>query len=273
VVLSEASQAARVRWRRRMISGTRDRRRRAMVWSAIVSAVLHVLVVSLLFYALARIVLTPEGSGEQVSETTAVSIEAPVKPKPAPKRHERRKPVRPPPPPAAPLRHELAKEAIDAPPQPPERPRRIVVSSIQRDRESFANEVAQLNQRNDPHAIPTIDPASARSSSKAYSFDGARSNDGDAHGNGIITPLRSWQDRGLDCYYARYEYTYASGASEEGTIPWPVCFDPASDPFHEPPHPMPFPLPVAGYALPPGTEMPPLEKQVYEEWAASNVSH
>jgi hypothetical protein len=117
------------------------------------------------------------------------------------------------------------------------------------------------------------DPASAESSSKSYSFDASHSNRGDAHGNGIITPMRSWQERGLDCCYARYEYTYAGGASEEGTIPWPVCFDPVSDPFHEPPHPMPFPLPQAGYSLPPGSELPPLEKQVYDEWAASNTSH
>jgi hypothetical protein len=217
--------------------------------------------------------MTPQGAGERVSEKTAISIDAPVKPTPAPRRRQVRKPVVAPPPAAAPMHHELAKEAVDATPQPPERPRKIVVSSIQRDREAFANEVAQLNHGNDPHAIPTIDPASAESASKSYSFDAGRSSNGDAHGNGIITPMRSWHERGLDCYYARYDYTYPSGASEEGTIPWPVCYDPGSDPFHEPPHPMPFPLPQAGYALPPGTEMPPLEKQVYDEWAASNVAH
>ena len=243
-----------------------------MVWSAIVSAALHLAVLSFLFYALARVVMTPRGAGEQVSEKTTISIDAPIKPKTAPKHHQRRKPVTLPPPPI-PMRHELARESVDATPQPPERPHTIVVSRIQRDQASFAKEVAQLNARNDPHAIPTIDPASAESASKSYAFDAGRSSDGQAHGNGIITPVRSWQERGMDCYYARYEYTYPSGASEEGSIPWPVCYDPASDPFHEPPHPMPFPLPVAGYTLPPGTEMPPLEKRVYEDWAASNVSH
>jgi len=243
-----------------------------MVWSTIASAIFHIVVLSLLFYAIAHIVMTPEGSGEQVSEKTIVTIEAPVKPKPVPRHHEPRKPVHLPPPPA-PARHELAKEVPNAPPQPPERPRKIAISTIQRDQAAFASEVAQLNRRNDPHAIPTIDPASAESSSKSYSFDAARSGGGDAHGNGIITPVRSWQDRGLDCYYARYTFTYPSGASEEGTIVWPVCYSPASDPFHEPPHPMPFPLPEAGYVLPPGTQMPPLEKQAYDEWAAENATH
>ena len=255
-----------------MISGTRGRRRKAMVWSAIVSAAFHVLVLALLFYAFARIVMTPEGAGEQVSEHTTISVEAPIKPKPVPKRHQLRKPVILPPPPA-PARHELAKENVAASPQPPERPHPVAVTAIQRDRTAFAKEVAQLNQRNDPHAIPTIDPASAQSASKSYSFDAARSNDGESHGNGLIIPVRSWHERGLDCYYARYEYTYPSGASEEGSIPWPVCYEPYADPFHQPPHPMPFPLPESGYALPPGTYMPPLEKQVYDEWAASNPSH
>lgn len=243
-----------------------------MLWSTIASAALHVVLLSLLFYAFARIVMTPQGSGERISEKTAISIDAPIKPKPVPRRHELRKPVHLPPPPL-PALHELAKETVDASPQPPERPRKIVVSSIQRDRTAFANEVAQLNRSNDPHAIPTIDPASAEAASKSYSFDAGRSSEGTDHGNGVITPIRGWRQDGLDCYYARYNFTYPSGATEEGTIVWPVCFDPTSDPFHQPPHPMPFPLPLAGYTLPPGTAMPPLEKQVYDEWARSNVPH
>jgi hypothetical protein len=241
-----------------------------MVWSTLASAALHLTVLSLLFAALARIVGSLHDAREQVSETTAISIEAPVKPKPAPRRHERPRPVKTRPAPPAPSRHELAKPRLDAPAQVPQPPRRIAVPSLARDRTSFANEVAQLNARNDPHAMPTVDPASAESASKTYAFDTSRSNESSAHGNGIITPMQSWQERGMDCYYARYEYTYASGASEEGRIPWPVCYDPASDPFHKPPHPMPFPLPPVGYTLPPGTDMPPLEKQVYDEWAASH---
>ena len=243
-----------------------------MVWSILASAALHVAVLSLLFYALARIVLTPKGAREQVSETTKISIEAPVKPTPAPQRRALRKPVHVLPPAAAPMHHELAKENVAARPQPPERPH-TTASSIQRDQATFANEVAQLNRGNDPHAIPTIDPGSAVSASKSYAFDVGRLNSGDSNGNGIITPVRGWQDRGRDCYYARYEYTYPNGASEEGSIVWPVCYDPGSDPFHEPPHPMPFPLPMAGYTLPVGTILPPLEKQAYDDWAASNGAH
>lgn len=250
-----------------MTSGTRDRHRRVMFWSAITSAVLHVVILTLLFYAFARTIV-PKGAHEQTSETTTISIQKRVAPPPEPKRRVHVRPV-----PASarpPARHELAKETLNAPAQPPARPHNAAVSSLTRDQAAFANEVAQLNKGNDPHAIPTIDPASAESATKSYAFD-PHSTSGDAHGNGIISPVKSWQDGGRDCYYARYEYTYPSGAMEDGNIPWPVCFDPASDPFHLPPHPMPFPLPIAGYTLPPGTQMPPLEKSVYDEWAAGNV--
>ena len=249
---------------------TRDRQRRVMLGSIGISVVLHVALLSLMFYAI-RAVITPQGAREQISETTTISVQRrvptpPVRPR-TPRRH-----VRPAPAAARPApRHELARQVTFAPPQPPQRQRATIVSVLARDRAQFANEVAQLNKGDDPRAIPTIDPASAQSASKSYAFD-AHSTQGDQHGNGIISPVRSWQDRGQDCYYARYTYTYPSGAMEDGNIVWPVCFDPASDPFHEPPHPMPFPLPVAGYELPKGTQLPPLEKSVYDRWAAGNPS-
>jgi hypothetical protein len=241
-----------------------------MLASSLVSAALHVAVLTLLFFAF-RAILTPTGSRETVSETTAISIERaapqPRKPKRTlrPHHHETVAAVQ------QPAHHELARESPEAPPQPPKQRSKPETSALSHDRQAFADEVAQLNKGNDPHAIPTIDPSSAQPASKSYSFD-AHSTEGSDNGNGIIYPVKSWHDGGQDCYYARYTYTYASGAMEDGNIAWPVCFDPAHDPFHLPPHPMPFPLPIAGYVLPPGTELPPLEKLVYDQWAASNTS-
>lgn len=223
---------------------------------------------TLLFYAAARI-LVPRGSREVVSQTKIVTIERPPKPKPTPA------PVRVVHPartrsssPAVVPRHELVKEvATPASPEPP-RHRIIVPSKIERDEAGYAREVAQLNKQNDPHAIPTIDPAARQSSSKTFAFQIPSSARGSEQGNGIITPTRSWHDQGLNCYYGRYEYTYPDGATESGDILWPFCFDPGSDPFTKPPHPIPFPLPVVGWRLPAGSEMPPIEKSVYRQWAA-----
>lgn len=254
-----------------MISGKFDRRRRALFWSTIASAALHLIVLTLLFYAIARLFLQ-RGEKEVVSQTTIVTIKR-AAPTPAPTRAPAR-PVRPirqhESAPARTPPHEIAKETLAPAPREPPRRTRSVPSRFERDEAGFAREVAQLNEQNDPHAIPTIDPASQESSTKTYAFDVPSSLRGEEHGNGIITPVESWHRDGRDCYYGRYEFTYPDGAMESGNIVWPFCFDPNSDPFKEPPHPIPFPLPLLGFKLPPDTELPPIEKAVYQQWAAGN---
>ncbi|HZZ01069.1 MAG TPA: hypothetical protein VFE36_16020 [Candidatus Baltobacteraceae bacterium] len=218
---------------------------------------------SVLFALLARAIV-PQGSREKVSQITIASIE---------KMQPKTPPVHRPKPraivtvPAAPAPHELSKEVPNAVPQPPRR-KASVESQLDRDRTRFAREVAQLNKSNDPHAIPTIDPASQESSVKTYAFQIPASLRGEEHGNGLITPTTSWHDNGLDCYYGRYEFTYPDGAEESGAIAWPFCYEPGSDPFKEPPHPMPFPPPPVGYVLPSGSYLPPLEKDFYDHWVA-----
>jgi hypothetical protein len=238
-----------------------------MLWSTIASAVIHLIVLTLLFYAVAR-VFVARGSREVVSQTKIVTIER-APPTPAPHRSVRHPVKARASSPAVVPRHELVKEVVArASPEPPLH-RIVVPSRIQRDEAGYSREVAQLNAQNDPHAIPTIDPASRQSGTKSFAFEPS-STRGNAQGNGIITPTRSWRDRGLDCYYGRYEYNYPDGATESGNIAWPFCFDPGSDPFKEPPHPIPFPLPLDGFKLPADAELPPIEKAVYREWAASN---
>ena len=251
-----------------MISGRLDRRRRALAWSTLASAAIHLIVLTLIFYAVARL-LVPRGEKKEiVAQTTTISIAQPATPRPVPARairHVRQRESAP----ARTQRHELVKEvAVKAPPQPARRP--TVPTQIERDQSGFAKEVAQLNAQNDVHAIPTIDPGARESFSKSYSMDIPSSLRGEEHGNGIITPTKSWRDHGQDCYYGRYEFTYPDGATESGSIVWPFCYDPASDPFKEPPHQIPFPLPLTGFRLASDTDLPPIEKDVYERWAAAN---
>ena len=164
---------------------------------------------------------------------------------------------------------ELAKQVTTpASPAPPHH-RTSVPSKIERDQAGFAKEVAQLNAQNDPHAIPTIEPDRREPSSKQYAFDVPANLRGNEHGNGIITPTHHWHDDGRDCYYGRYEFTYPDGSEEYGDIAWPFCYDPALDPFKLPPHPIPFPFPLPGYRLPSSTQLPPIEKSVYQDWVAS----
>lgn len=248
-----------------MISGKLDRRRRALYWSTVASAAIHVIVLTLLFYAIAHVFI-PKGTKEVVAQRTVVTIEKAAQAAPAPHRQPRRVHHHEPPPAQVP-RPEIAR--ITTRPAPPQVPHRApsVPSRIERDEAGFAHEVARLNEQNDPHAIPTIDPASRESYTKTYAFNVPSSMRGDEHGNGIITPVQSWHENGLDCYYGRYEYTYPDGANESANILWPFCFDPAADPFKLPPHPIPFPLPLLGFKLPRDAQMPPIEKSVYQQWA------
>ena len=250
-----------------MISGTLDRRRRALFWSALASAAIHLIVLTLLFYAAARVLIT-HGSREIVSQTSITTIARLVHPKKAtvtPQRHRtvhRQESA-----PAKIEPHELARVVQTA--ASPEPPRRLSApSNIERDTAGYAKEVAKLNALDDPHAIPTIDPGTRGSTMKSYAFNVPSSLRGSDEGNGIITPTRAWHENGRNCYYARYEFTYPDGAMESGDIVWPFCFDPASDPFKEPPHPIPFPLPPAGFKLASDEQLPPIEKSVYQQWAS-----
>lgn len=239
-----------------------------MAWATVASAVFHLVVLTLLFYAAAHVIVS-RGEKEVVSQTTLLRIEKNVAPKHARVRRVHRAVTHEAPPAKTPP-HELAREVASIH-VPHELPRKeIVPSKIERDEAGFAREVAQLNAQNDPHAIPTIDPSTQESRTKSYQFAVPSSLRGQDEGNGIITPVRSWREAGLDCYYGRYEFTYPDGASEEGNILWPFCFDPRSDPFKEPPHPIPFPLPLPGFKLPADAQMPPIEKWEYQQWAAHN---
>lgn len=251
-----------------MISGRSDERRRAYEWSALGSIALHALLAVVLFMALARVMIENKGKREHVSQTTVVAIEQRVVATPQPS--VRAQPVRAVPAAAPrPRVHELARLVAHAPPQPPPRRHSSTLGSrIARDQNAFANEVAKLNASNDPNAIPTIDPGARASYTKSYSMQIA-GGAGSSAGNGLITTTRSWHEHGLDCYYGHYEYTYGDGSVEENDIAWPFCFTRGSDPFLSAPHPIPMPLPVAGFRIAPGTQLPPLERDVYQQWLAS----
>lgn len=209
----------------------------------------------------------PRGAKEIVSATQRVSIARQATPKPSAPRSVRRVRQRESAPAKAAPRELVKEVAVRAPPMPVRHP--TVPNAVRRDQAGFAKEIAQLNAQDDPHAIPTIDPGSRESYSKTYTMEIPSSLRGEEHGNGIITPIQRWRERGLDCYYGHYEFTYPDGAMETGDIVWPFCFDPVSDPFKQPPHPIPFPLPLAGFKLPANAQLPPIEKSVYNEWAQS----
>ena len=253
-----------------MISARAPRRRGSFAWSAAASALIHLALALLISLAVSHVRIV-QGERERVTQTTFARIETRPRPTPQARRpvvpRVQREVARAVAPAAAP-RRELAREvAASSSPQPPQR--HAPTMNFASDEAGFAREVARLRAADDPHAVPTIDPSRRGASMKSYSFSPS-SVHGEQSGNGLITPVRSWRQGGDDCYHGRYEFTYPDGASETGDIAWPFCYDAALDPFKQAPHLIPFPLPLPGFRLPAGTTLPPIEKSVYQEWAARN---
>jgi hypothetical protein len=253
-----------------MISGTPYRSRRRLAWSALVSLVLNVVVLSAALFYAPRLWGAPRGVRESVVSTTYMSLEKRPESTPQPTvaqpvvQHETQQRA-----PAPPVHHELSRDVQHAPPQPTAPPRPTTLESrINADQHAFADTVAKLNAQNGAHAIPTIDPATQGGTMKSYAFHAPPGSNAESVGNGIITSTRSWRDRGLDCYYGRYSLTNPDGSEESGEIVWPFCYDPGNDPFRQNQHQIPFPLPMPGYRLPPGTDLPPYEKGIYAWWIA-----
>jgi hypothetical protein len=71
-------------------------------------------------------------------------------------------------------------------------------------------------------------------------------------GEGQYYPIRGWHSGGLDWYYVSYEFTYADGKYETGSVPWPIHFTPAGDPFVNGYTNVQLPGPPPGFT-PPGT--------------------
>ncbi len=175
-------------------------------------------------------------------------------------------------------RHESAPAKIEPPrararsytapasPEPPQRP--TAPSSIERDTAGYAKEVAKLNALDDPHAIPTIDPASRGSTMKSYAFNVPSSLRSEDQGNGIITPTRSGTTMDKTATTDATNLRIRTAPRRAEISCGRSASIPASDPFKLPPHPIPFPLPLPGWKLPSDEQMPPIEKSVYQQWAA-----
>ncbi len=265
-----------------MISRERDERpheRRLLLWATVLSLLIHALFVPLTAWlGLLRLpwLKPPPTQRETVVASTAVRIERRPVPQPrlvqAP--HPVRGPVAPRPHPierAAPppvRRHEIAREMPSAAPQPPlQHTPPTQAPALQQqlaDQErTFSQEIARLRARNNPLSLATKAPAPAAAYRRTY-FDVPGHRDLDAVQVELI-PLRHWFASTTICYYTRYVAQYTHGGSEEGTIPWPVCYPLDDDRIANPPfvHDIPVPLPPPGYNLPPGTYLTPLLSRIY----------
>lgn len=132
--------------------------------------------------------------------------------------------------------------------------------------QAFAREAQALNASRAPLSAATEDPHAHAAAEHPFTINVPGMQVARGPGSGILEPLRLWHDHGYNCYYGRYTWTYPGGGTESANIPWPFCYAPERDPLALGIREIPFPLPPPGYRIPPGTELNPIEKEIYERW-------
>jgi hypothetical protein len=164
---------------------------------------------------------------------------------------------------------EIAREVPQATPQPPTHNARHEPASLQaqlaQQEQMFAREARQLNSSRSL-SIATSPPEPPSSFRRTY-FDTNGQQQAREDVEALLEPLpnQHWVKNGMSCYYVHYYAQYSGGGTEEGNIPWPLCY-PANHDAMLPldrTHRLPIPAPPAGYVLPGNVTLAPLLKAIY----------
>jgi hypothetical protein len=238
----------------------RRRRGSRMVWAFLASILIHATLLPAMFWTWSKNLPIRTEPREQIVFSSAVRLERRPVPQPPSHRAIARVTAAAPPP-----RGEIARVVPLASPEPertaPPQRETLAQQLAQQERE-FAQEVARLNQRQNPLSLAS--PSQTPGTYERSYFDAP----GHTQHNAVLAvliPLRHWMAQGSSCYYVRYVAQYTTGGSEEGVIPWPVCYPADDDRMAHPryPHDLPIPFPQRDYVLPPGTYLAPLLQSVY----------
>lgn len=163
--------------------------------------------------------------------------------------------------------HEIAHIVRNAPPEPhPQRSANpTLAQQLAAQEEQFAREAQRLHAQNAPLSAATISPEAASAMRKQYyNLSGQYDREGV---QAVLTPVKHWYDGDQSCYYVRYDAQFSGGGSEDGTIPWPVCYPRTADrmlPLDRT-HALPIPYPPPGYTLPARAYVTPLLRGIYDK--------
>jgi outer membrane biosynthesis protein TonB len=129
--------------------------------------------------------------------------------------------------------------------------------------QAFQKTVDRLRQSNNPLSIATLPPRPPTSYHRS-AFD----TPGDpktVRQQMVLIPIQHWMTNSASCYYTTYTEQSSAGTSEDGMVPWPVCYPKGSDILARCPlgcrAPIPYPQP--GYVLPPNTYLSPFLLAIY----------
>lgn len=262
-----------------MISEESDRERdsKNLLWAVLASVLIHALVLPAAFWSWSRSVAqsAQPRQREWVVSSTAIRIEKRTVPMPRAVPVPRHQPV-PPQPQALPVtpaqaapsaRAEVAKPAPTAPPQAESKREGTAASfeqQLAQQQQNFSQEVARLRAQNNPLSIAQKTQSQPETYRRTY-FDVPGHQERNVV-QALLFPLRHWYASGQSCYYVRYVAQFSKGGSEDGVIPWPVCYPANDDIMANPPYPhdLPIPVPQRDYVLPSGTYLTPLLKSIYD---------
>lgn len=253
---------------------------RTLALSLVASAALNLLIWILVIALAGARLNVPSLKNPQQREFIVSSSSIRIEKRAVPQPQRRIVPPQPPQPPqpqqraarpqhAAAPPHELARALPFATPQP--RPQRspsaqtsLQAQLAQQERE-FAKETQRLREEQAPLSIATIAPQPPSAIERsAFDASGRRARESV---EAVLMPIpgKHWIAGGMSCYYVHYYANYSTGGSEDGNIPWPVCYPAAHDAMIplDRPHELPIPSPPLGYVLPPGTALGPLLSAIY----------
>ncbi|HTA39314.1 MAG TPA: hypothetical protein VK760_09570 [Candidatus Acidoferrales bacterium] len=128
---------------------------------------------------------------------------------------------------------------------------------------AFQKAVDRLHQSNNPLSIATLAPRPPASYHRS-AFD-TPGEPRTVRQQMVLVPIQHWTTDSQSCYYTSYTEQSSTGTSEDGTVPWPVCYPKGNDILARCPMgcraPIPYPQP--GYVLPPNTYLSPFLLAIY----------
>lgn len=247
--------------------------RSRLPWALLVSALLNLVLWPFLvwLFGAKMPIIAPNQQREQfIVSSSAVRIErrtvpqpvsAPHRTLPAPQRVQTPATVVHQPPAQ---HHELAREEPQAPPQPRERTQATLAQKLAKDEQQFSQETKTLQSENNPMSVATIAPQPPAAYQRSYMDLNGK--DKQENVFAVLTVRERFQTATLHCYYVRYDAQFSGGGTDNGTIPWPVCYPKDHDAMLplDRPHMLPVPAPQPGYVLPAGTVLSPLLQEIYD---------
>ncbi|HEV2262007.1 MAG TPA: hypothetical protein VGR69_06965 [Candidatus Rubrimentiphilum sp.] len=265
-----------------MISRVRERAPRLLLWSFLISLVVHFTAGPLLAWLFgARFIAARQR--EQPIETITMTSSAvhferrprprspvaiqPPQQQPQPKPQPVRRSVQPRPR-SAPPRRELARINPRAELSLPRVSQRHSTQQSFNDRLAqqqamYTQTIEKLRRQSNP-IISAAHPMPTPAAPKRYVYDFSGNIGSPIIGQGILVPLKDWQDGPYDYYYVRYWVIYPDGTNETGIVPWPIHFPKTNDPIRLGYTRMPLPGPPPDYVLPAGYELHPLAAFCYK---------